>query len=145
MEITEMTLWLARMGVLALLFIFLVTMVFALFADARAASRPEPAPPAALPGVKSLAVVSGPIPATGQYYLLDRPLTIGRADDNDIILLVDLVSAHHARTNRLGDDWLLEDLHSTNGTLHNDTLIKTPTRLAIGDRIQLAETVLEVR
>ncbi|MEI7832135.1 MAG: FHA domain-containing protein, partial [bacterium] len=79
------------------------------------------------------------------YYLLDRPLTIGRAEDNDIIMLADLISGHHARINRLGDDWLLEDLHSTNGSLHNDTPIKTPTRLAVGDRIQLAETVFEVR
>ncbi len=145
MEITEMTIWLARMGVLALLFIFLLTLVIALFADARAAARPQPFPPAPLPEPRSLAVTVGPTPATGQYYLLDRPLTIGRADDNDIIILTALVSSHHARINNLGDAWLLDDLHSTNGTLLNDVKVTTPQRLAFADRIQVAETVFEVR
>lgn len=144
MEITEMTIWLARMGVLALLFVFLLTIVIALFADARAAANPQPIP-VAPPEPRSLAVITGPTPATGQYYLLDRPLTIGRADDNDIIILTALVSSHHARINNLGDAWLLDDLHSTNGTLLNDVKVTTPQRLSLADRIQVAETVFEVR
>jgi pSer/pThr/pTyr-binding forkhead associated (FHA) protein len=45
--------------------------------------------------------------------------TIGRQHDNAIVLDDDAVSSHHACVFRDGDDFILEDLQSTNGTFVN--------------------------
>jgi ABC-type multidrug transport system ATPase subunit/predicted component of type VI protein secretion system len=46
-------------------------------------------------------------------------ITIGRGADNDIVLEAAQVSRHHARLIRKGDELLLEDLGSANGTFIN--------------------------
>jgi diguanylate cyclase (GGDEF)-like protein len=46
-----------------------------------------------------------------------RPLvTIGRQASNDLVLLADEISRHHARVERRGDAWWVCDLGSANGT-----------------------------
>ncbi len=47
-------------------------------------------------------------------------LKIGRADDNDLVLPHTKVSRYHAELARRGDKFLLQDLHSTNGTFIGD-------------------------
>jgi len=47
------------------------------------------------------------------------PLNLGRAEDNDVILVADEVSRHHAQIIRRGDDSVLLDLQSLNGTYVN--------------------------
>jgi len=52
-----------------------------------------------------------------QRLRLDRGLlTIGRGQDCDLVLQDTLVSRHHAELRRHGDQWLVVDLGSTNGT-----------------------------
>lgn len=63
-------------------------------------------------------------------------LTIGRREDNDIILRDPLVSGHHCRTLRRSDGWYLCDCGSTNGTYVNDERIEN-VRLKNGDVIKL--------
>lgn len=50
-------------------------------------------------------------------------VTIGRLPDNTIVIDNPAVSSHHARVVRDGDTYVVEDLHSTNGTFVNETLI----------------------
>ncbi len=51
--------------------------------------------------------------------LIDRPLTIGRTDENDIIINNLGVSRRHACVKKDGNDYVIEDLASRNGTLVN--------------------------
>lgn len=46
-------------------------------------------------------------------------VTLGRKEDNSLILSDDFVSGHHARIFLKNTDYILEDLNSTNGTLLN--------------------------
>jgi pSer/pThr/pTyr-binding forkhead associated (FHA) protein len=56
-------------------------------------------------------------------------MTIGRKSDNDIVIDNPAVSGHHARIIKQGDDFLLEDLNSTNGTFLRDRkILKTAVR-----------------
>ena len=56
------------------------------------------------------------------------------------------VSRLHARVCREADDALrLEDLHSTNGTYLNGWRIPSPQLLSAGDRVQIGQTVFELR
>lgn len=62
-------------------------------------------------------------------------LTIGRELYNDIALDDLHVSKNHARLTRQGDRLVIEDLHSVNGTLVNNTPITAPTPLQPNDVI----------
>jgi pSer/pThr/pTyr-binding forkhead associated (FHA) protein len=60
----------------------------------------------------------------GQYQLKKgTSLTIGRRDDNDMVIDDPAVSGHHAKIDSLGDRFVLIDLKSKNGTFVNEQLI----------------------
>jgi pSer/pThr/pTyr-binding forkhead associated (FHA) protein len=46
-------------------------------------------------------------------------IRLGRAEDNEVVLVADEVSRHHARLTRRGNSFVLEDLKSMNGTYVN--------------------------
>jgi pSer/pThr/pTyr-binding forkhead associated (FHA) protein len=73
--------------------------------------------------------------------------TIGRDNDNDIVLRSMTVSRCHALLLRDADQLLLLDLESTNGTLVNGVAARpdTPIRLADGDSIQFGQVVARYR
>ena len=71
--------------------------------------------------------------------MLEREIyTLGRARDNDIVLKVGTVSAHHAALVRKDDDYWIEDLLSTNGTFVNGRRVQR-RRLEDRDTIMLAD------
>jgi pSer/pThr/pTyr-binding forkhead associated (FHA) protein len=67
-----------------------------------------------------------------------RPLTIGRAPDNDVPIDNLAVSDHHARLYTEGDRLVIEDLGSLNGTYVNDARIER-TMLRDGDTILIGK------
>ena len=69
--------------------------------------------------------------------------TIGRDNDNDIVLESLTVSRCHALLLREADELLLLDLESTNGTLVNGVAARpdAPVRLADGDSIRFGQVV----
>ena len=55
-----------------------------------------------------------------EYALMEESITIGRNEDNTISVDNLAVSGYHARIDKAGDDYILTDLQSTNGTFVND-------------------------
>jgi hypothetical protein len=77
-----------------------------------------------------------------QRWSLAAPVTtIGRWQDNDLVVDDRWVSRHHARVRREADQYFIEDLGSKNGTLVNGRRISGPTLLADGDEIQVAPLI----
>lgn len=68
----------------------------------------------------------------------EHPVSIGRLRDNTLVIDSPAVSARHARVSREGEQYLLEDLRSTNGTFVNDRAVARHT-LADGDVITIAK------
>ncbi len=66
---------------------------------------------------------------------------IGRQDANDIVIDNPAVSFHHAKVESVGDEFLLIDLHSENGTYVNDQRIKSHW-LADGDLVTIGKHTL---
>src|SRR5688500_4202957 len=58
-----------------------------------------------------------------EYPFTKNEMTIGRKPDNDIVIDNPAVSGHHARIVKQANDYLLEDLNSTNGTFFHDKKI----------------------
>ncbi len=56
---------------------------------------------------------------TEERDLTKSPFTIGRKQDNDLVLDDGAVSAHHAKIEQIQSAYFLEDLRSTNGTQVN--------------------------
>jgi DNA-binding CsgD family transcriptional regulator len=77
-----------------------------------------------------------------QYQLMSPSMSIGRAENNDIVLDGDMrVSRHHARLDHDDGQWVLVDCQSANGTTVNGQRITTHS-LRSGDRIRVGGTPL---
>lgn len=77
------------------------------------------------------------------WRLTKLPCTIGRAADNDIQLTDLRVSRHHAQIDRAGNDLIITDLDSSNGTKVNGQRVRT-VLLHPGDHVELGGVVLRV-
>lgn len=73
-----------------------------------------------------------------------QTITLGRADDNNIVLPFPSVSAHHACLYRSENSLVIADLGSTNGTFVDGRRIRRPTPLAPGKRVLIANHPLVV-
>jgi hypothetical protein len=62
--------------------------------------------------------------------------SIGRCPDCDLALADITVSWRHAELRRDGDDWLLTDLGSTNGTRVNGWRVRAPFTVRAGDLVK---------
>src|SRR5204862_3942959 len=72
---------------------------------------------------------------------LPVPVTIGREEGNSLRLNDERVSRFHAKVQVDGDDYILTDLESTNGTRVNGTAVQI-RRLRIGDRVGVGRSLL---
>jgi hypothetical protein len=142
--------FLLRAVVLVLLWGFVVAAVIAVRHDVfgAVAQSPAPAPTPRRRGKAAtatrLAVIEGPT-AGISVPLSSLPITIGRADSSTVTLSDDYVSNNHARLVPRGQDWLIEDVGSTNGTYIGDTKVTAPTVVPVGGRIKIGRNVLELR
>jgi hypothetical protein len=125
-------------------------LVTAGFADGRRSALPDvrpdmtlvhPLPPAIPPGATLR--VSAPGRPVRDVPLDGRPLTIGRAADEDVVLADPLASRRHARLSPRGGRLILADLGSTNGTRVNGEAIRESV-VGPGDRIEIGATRLEI-
>lgn len=73
----------------------------------------------------------------GRWTLAEPVTSIGRWEDNDIVIDDRWVSRYHAQIRQENDQYVIEDLGSKNGTMVNGQRILEPTVLADGDQIQM--------
>lgn len=73
-----------------------------------------------------------------EYSLQKTSIPIGRQWDNSIVLDDPNVSGYHAKMDRMGPDYILTDLQSTNGTLVNGKKVISH-KLTHGDNISIGE------
>ncbi|MDQ1711655.1 MAG: hypothetical protein QOE45_1105 [Frankiaceae bacterium] len=102
--------------------------------------EPDPLPSPRTKGAPRIRVVTGTSPTT-EHALTDDVLVIGRGSTAGLRLDDTGVSRQHAEVRREGDDVILVDLGSTNGTAVNGRHVER-VRLAPGDRIELGRSVL---
>ncbi|MCX6867949.1 MAG: AAA family ATPase [Verrucomicrobia bacterium] len=75
--------------------------------------------------------------------LILSPLTIGRSDDNRVVLAPEIIaSRHHAELTENDGVWSVRDLDSMNGTYVNGERIEWPRVLQLGDQIRIASEVM---
>lgn len=78
-------------------------------------------------------------PSGKEHHLSNTITHIGRAVENEIVVVDKRASREHIRIRRDGRKVFLEDLGSTNGTLLNHERIMSPVELRDGDCISIGE------
>jgi hypothetical protein len=166
---SELTVTVVRLGLLALLWIFVFSVVGVLRGDlfgTRVSTRRPPAPPrpvtpavAAAPPApaarakgraarkvpREVVVTEGPLRGT-TIALGQQSILIGRNPESTLVLSDDYASGRHARIFPQDGDWYVEDLSSTNGTFVGQQRVAgEPVKLGVGSSMRIGTTVLELR
>jgi serine phosphatase RsbU (regulator of sigma subunit) len=88
-------------------------------------------------------IVKYPDRAPDTFHLGRLRITIGRSARNDLCIPDPFASRVHAEVRREGDQYILQDLGSANGTLYNGERVEGAVGLTTGGRIQIGETEIE--
>ncbi|MEM9492507.1 MAG: GGDEF domain-containing protein [Myxococcota bacterium] len=73
----------------------------------------------------------------------EQPTVLGRGSDCDIQVDRDSVSRRHAKLYRRGNQWLVEDQDSTNGSYINDHPIQQPTQIRDSDFLKIGAAIFK--
>ena len=124
---------------------------------AAAASTPAPAaapvteptahrapPLAGASTAKRLVITSGPREGV-EIDLPSEQLTIGRSSESGLVIRDDYTSTHHARLMLWNDEWVIQDLDSTNGTFLDGSRVTLPTPVPLGTPVTIGTTSFELR
>ena len=175
---SDLALFLVRAGFLAVLWIFIFSILSVIRADlfgqkvvtrVAEANAPvvvsapvipaaplnnSPEPGATMPVAEpasDLAILPSKLvltagPRKGQELRLDRrEITIGRADNADLVIKDEFASTHHAKLVLINGEWLLQDLNSTNGTFVNGKRVGTPVSVKANIPVQIGNSIFELR
>jgi len=170
--VSELTLLLLRIGFLVLLWAFVFAVVYSLRSDlfgvkvrrmpepqaaavpaavvAAAPAKAAPAAPPAKGGKATTSTVTRIIITSGPKSGLELPLgtealTIGRSSESGLVIRDDYTSSHHARLLLWGEQWMIQDLDSTNGTWHDGARVTAPVPVLVGAPIKVGATTFELR
>ncbi|QKJ17978.1 FHA domain-containing protein FhaB/FipA [Microbacterium hominis] len=113
-------------------------------ASAAQPKAPSKGGPATTDAVSRIVITSGPKSGL-ELPLGDEPLTIGRSSESGLVIRDDYTSSHHARLVLWGQQWMIQDLDSTNGTWHDGVRVSTPTPVVVGAPIKVGATTFELR
>lgn len=119
-------------------------------ASAAAAASVIPTPASEVGGKATTRSVSRIVITSGPKTGLDlplgtEPLTIGRSSEAGLVIRDDYTSSHHARLVLWGEQWMVQDLDSTNGTWLGGNRISAPVPISIGEPIKVGATTFELR
>ncbi len=169
---SELTLTVVRLGLLALLWVFVFSIVGVLRGDlygTRVLTRRKPGKlpgsargPVAKPSPSmrraaattshgsrrhvpsALTVTAGSMTGT-TVSLRATGILLGRNPECTLVLDDDFASGRHARIFREDDGWLVEDLGSTNGTFLGANRLTKPTPVQVGSTLRIGKTIFELR
>ncbi len=153
----ESLLTILKLCALALLYLFFLRVLRAVWAEVSstrtAGVAPQVAPtrgpaPRRSSGrrgrTSSHLTVVEPAELKGRSFGLAEELTVGRAAGCQVTLEDNYVSQLHARIFRRDGMLFVEDLGSTNGTYLNSRKVSSPVAFQRGDRLKIGSTVMEL-
>jgi len=160
--VSELALFLIRIGFVAVLWIFILSLLSVIRADLygrRVMSKiarqnaPQLAGSVASLGIEDgeefepthIAMITGR--NAGSSISIDgkKEVLVGRSAGSDLVISDEFASNMHAKFVHVGPDWVLQDLNSTNGTFLDGKKISTPATIGAGMTIRIGTTTFELR
>lgn len=132
----SIALHLIKVGFIAVLYLFLWMVGRGIAGHLRNEAARSEAP--------TVAITESPTQA-GLTFRVTGPLILGRSAEADVMLQDPYASDFHLRLAFQGGELRLHDLGSTNGTLVNGERVTAPRSLRRGDRVQIGQTIMEMR
>lgn len=129
-------------GLLLLIYLFLFRILKIIYRDLKLAKKVPPnsretiQPPAANPA-RLLLIDKGSISFNQTDFPINETISIGRSQENDIVINDTFVSHEHACITKDKHDYWLKDLDSTNFTYLNNDRIVGQVLLKSGDLIKI--------
>jgi hypothetical protein len=107
-------------------------------------ARPVRPPPTVVahsgpPGEARLTAIEPVDPIPAEYTLLKTEVSLGRGEDNDIVIPHPSVSRSHARLARRDGSFVLTDLNSTNGSYVNNQAVEGSAVVNNGSEVRLGD------
>ncbi|WP_026372950.1 FHA domain-containing protein FhaB/FipA [Agrococcus lahaulensis] len=93
---------------------------------------------------RRVVITSGPRTGT-EIELPETGLTIGRSSSAGLQIKDDYTSNSHAKIVRWRDEWVVQDLDSTNGTFVDGKRITQSTPVRVGSSVRIGTTTFELR
>ena len=160
---SELALFLVRIGFVAVLWIFILSLLSVIRADLygrRVISRiaKQSVPNLAAGSVADLgiedsdtfeptkiSIITGRNAGSSIEIAGKKEILIGRASSSDLVISDEFASGMHAKLVLVGEDWVLQDLNSTNGTFLDGKRVSTPATMKAGMTIRIGTTNFELR
>lgn len=109
-----------------------------------ASAAPITAATATTTTAKRLVITSGSKEGL-ELPLTSEPLNIGRSNESGLVIRDDYTSTHHAKLMLWGEEWMIQDLDSTNGTFLNGMRVTAPTPVPLNTPVKIGTTSFELR
>lgn len=136
----DILIWIMRFVLLGLIYLFLYKVIKVIYSDLKG-SKPRKGFNA---GIEVVEVTSLCPISKGSVYPLHQMTSIGRSQDNTIVLNCEYVSGSHARIYLKHNSYILKDLDSTNGTYLNGNKVDRPITVRNNDLISIGGVVFKV-
>ncbi len=105
-----------------------------------AATQVRAAPAAPIPSGEARLTTINPIdPVPSEYALFKEEVSLGRGEDNDVVIPHASVSRAHARLTRHNGAFELRDLNSTNGSFVNGQQVRGSVAVANGSEVRFGD------
>lgn len=95
-------------------------------------------------GPRRIVITSGPRSGL-ELDLPETGLSIGRSSGSGLQIKDDYTSSAHAKVVRWRDQWMVQDLGSTNGTYVDGRRITEATPVRVGSSVRIGTTTFELR
>ena len=161
---SELALFLVRIGFVAVLWIFVLSLLSVIRADlygrrviSRLAKQSAPQLAKAAP-VAELAIEDNDSFEPTMIQMLTgrsagskldlgdkKEIIIGRAASSDLVISDEFASNMHAKLVLVGEEWVLQDLNSTNGTYLDGKRVTTPVTMGPGATVRIGTTTFDLR
>jgi pSer/pThr/pTyr-binding forkhead associated (FHA) protein len=161
---SELALFLVRIAFVAVLWIFVLSLLSVIRADlygrrviSRLAQQNSPqlakAAPMAELGIEDsdsyepthIQMLTGRNAGSKLDLADKKEVLIGRSSGSDLVISDEFASNMHAKLVLVGDEWVLQDLNSTNGTYLDGKRVTTPMTMSPGATIRIGTTTFDLR
>ncbi|MEG2017387.1 MAG: FHA domain-containing protein [Clostridium sp.] len=133
-----------KVGVIVLIYFIIFYALKIMYTDTKTSGKRRNKVKKATMGLEVIETGENSNLKTGGVLPLADIITMGRKNDNTVILDDKYVSSHHMKIFKRNNEYVIEDLDSTNGTKVNDSRIENRVTLRAGDLIKVGTAIFKL-